>query len=249
MHTIIQLTDLHFASNGEKNFDIDTTQNLYTIIDVLKNEIFDEIVITGDLAFREGQPEIYQQLQEILSQFNKPITAIPGNHDNGALQSKYFPIKTIDAIGEEFYFSRKIKNYTAIFLDTSKEYISEAQLAWIKKELDTVESKCIIFMHHPPLKCGIKYMDKKYPLQNIDNLQTIFSYCKTELYIFCGHYHAPCTVHFKNQHIHISPSAFYMLNQESETFSIESLLIGFRKIQISNEHITTRVRLFECNKA
>lgn len=246
MYTFIQLTDLHYTDKGEKSFDVDTPHNLQFLIDKISHEQFDELIITGDLAFRMGTDSIYENIKKSLNSIHQPITVISGNHDNPCLLNKYFHTPTESSNKDELYFSRTIENYLTLFLDTSNETLSEGQLNWIDTQLRNNTKNCIVFMHHPPVLCGVKYMDKKYPLQNINELQNIIlKYKNTKFHFFCGHYHAIRSYYHKNQNIHVSPSAFYVLNQNADSFDIESYQIGYRKIFISPDSIATTVRLLE----
>ncbi len=52
--------------------------------------MYDYIVITGDICFREGQQEIYEWLKQYLNKLAKPYYIIPGDHDKKDILKSVF---------------------------------------------------------------------------------------------------------------------------------------------------------------
>ena len=131
---------------------------------------FDALVLLGDLA-EYGTLAEYETLKYILSPVLKnfeKLYAVSGNHDvrlrNYLKQTErfsYFLSSIKNGVANprgRYYFSNEINGYKFILLGADKtcfeaSYISDAQLNWLKKELDEYDGgKPVFVFNHQPLK-------------------------------------------------------------------------------------------------
>ena len=73
-------------------------------------------------------------------------------------------------------------------------------------------------MHHPPLHAGVPFMDNQHALKNREEVQSILFEHPFNVNIFTGHYHVEKMIRKKNIVVHITPSCFFQIAQESEEF-------------------------------
>src|SRR5690554_3139552 len=232
---IIHISDLHIGEENEDTHNIDTRKNFSTLLSTITKHNFDILVIGGDLAYSTGSKTIYSYIAQKLKAIHQQVFIIAGNHDKKELLAQHFPTAFPS---KKLYYTIKIEGKKLIFLDSSNRYIDTEQLSWLTKELQN-EKDSIIFMHHPPLLAEVPHMDKKYPLQNRDELTRILYSHPYPLTIYCGHYHCAKTIQSQNITVHICPSNFYQINDNSQLFKIAHTHIGFQKISIQKKTIHT----------
>ena len=241
---IIQLTDLHIGEEGEDTFKVDVRGNFLKALRWLKASPPDHLVLSGDLCYLSGKPEIYDWIRNQLENFPCPVWFMAGNHDNPLMLAKAFGLEH-RLHGNELYFTEKLGGREFVFLDTATYEVSEAQQTWLKSLLDRREDPVYVFMHHPPTLMGTPFMDGKYPLRNWAAVKDIFLSCRGAVYVFSGHYHIERSVHLKNLHIFVTPSTFFQIGQFSDEFQVDHYRIGWRELVWKGEEFQTAVRYLE----
>lgn len=242
---IAHITDLHIGREGEFPYDTDVRSRFRRIVAVLRAQRFDAMVIGGDLCYREGDAEIYAWIRAELASLSAPVFVIPGNHDDTVLLAEAFDLRH-ELKGGKLYYRRMIGSVPALFLDTADATLSVEQLDFLEERLSGAgEDHPLIFMHHPPVRAGVHYMDLKYPLLNMREVQQRISSTGKNCSIFCGHYHAEKTVSTDAMRIYLTPSTFVQIDQEAESFQIDHRRIGWRMIQAEKGTIMSSVRYLE----
>ena len=158
---LIQITDLHVGKIGDDSYGVNVRQNFLDVLEAVKAENPDRIVISGDLCLHDGEPEVYEWIKGHLDKSGLPFDIISGNHDNAAQIAECFGLNEFLTDGQLF-FKKKYDNQTFLFLDTTDYTLPETQLIWLEKELKNLNEELIIFIHHPPVKSGVPFMDNKY---------------------------------------------------------------------------------------
>ena len=240
---IIQITDLHIDEEGSYPFDIDVRKNFIRILTYIKKQKPDHLVISGDLCYRDPKEEIKQWIKEVLDFSQLEYSIIAGNHDDSQMMAKIFNTQHLLNEGE-LYYARKIGKETVLFLDSAKGSLSTKQSNWLRRQLKNATDDVLIFMHHPPIKAGIPFMDNRHPLQYIEKIQKIFFDHPANIHVFCGHYHVEKTILLKNLSVHITPSCFFQIDHHSSEFKVDHHRIGYREIVLDNHALSSTVRYF-----
>ena len=243
---IVQITDLHIDVKGEYPFNIDVRKNFTEILKTVRDIQPDHLVISGDLCYRTGEAAIYKWIKNRLDLQEFPYSVIPGNHDDSVLMAKLFKLDHLLS-GDEIYFAKKIGKFVCLFLDSGKGFHSENQLNWLKRQLKNAQGDLIVFMHHPPVKVGVPFMDNKHALQDIDTIQEIFTSYHSNIDVFCGHYHIEKTLRLKNIMIQITPSCFFQLDQNEPEFKVDHHRPALRVIEKDKHHLQSTVQYFDEN--
>ena len=239
---IIQLTDLHIDSNGDATMGIDVRQNyLDALQKIRREENPDHLVITGDLCHTRGDRSVYEWVKDRTDLIGVPIHVLNGNHDEVTALSEVFGCDRLMIEGE-LYYHRIWNDLDALFLDTGKGYVSEAQMLWVDGKLQNSRREVVIFMHHPPLNGGVQFMEKNYPLRNREAFAQLLFSCPNPLTVFCGHYHAAVTVQQENVTMHIAPSTFYQIKSQPDDFEMDHHNPGYRVIHFEENGIRSEVR-------
>ncbi len=227
----IQITDLHIDQAGECPFEIDVRQNFFDVLDAVAAEKPDHLVVSGDLCYRVGEENIYRWIRAQLDGLPFAYEVIAGNHDDSAMMAEVFE-RTHLLIDSEIYFAKKWGKQPALFLDTAVGHHSDNQLKWLKRQLKNINSNLLVFMHHPPFKAGVPYMDDNHALQDMEQVQALFAEFPHQISVFCGHYHIEKTVVHDNVTLMITPSCFFQIGQQSEDFSVDHHRIAYRIIEV-----------------
>lgn len=244
---IVQITDLHIDQENEFPHDIDVRKNFQRVLRAIRQIKADHLVVSGDLCYDVGDVSIYKWIKEQLDLCRVSYDVIGGNHDDSLMMAEVFGLKHL-CTDDEMYFAKKVGKTTCIFLDSVKGFHSEKQLKWLKRQLNNNLEDIIIFTHHPPIKAGVPFMDNKYPLQNIDDIQKVFSSHRGFLNIFCGHYHVEKSIQKDNILVQITPSCFFQIDQNYEDFKVDHHSIAYRLIDTSNNSLKTSVKYFRGSK-
>ncbi|MDR2439482.1 MAG: metallophosphoesterase [Planctomycetaceae bacterium] len=118
------------------------------------------IIVTGDFAFLQGQPEDYKNLKTLVTPYldaEIPVHVSLGNHDH--LNNLYgaFPDfqKEKPLVADENVAILETPNCNLFLLDSLYQtnvtpgFLGITQLRWLKKELTTRQNKpAILFAHH-----------------------------------------------------------------------------------------------------
>lgn len=244
---IVLITDLHIGKEGENTYGVDVRKNFLTILEAIKKEQPDTIIVNGDLCFDQGEVAIYQWIKKHLDQLAIPYYLTVGNHDNGEMMASIFDLQD-DFHENSLYFTHQFGDWKAIFLDTGTRRVSETQLKWLTKELQFDNQPTLIFMHHPPIISGVNFMDAKYALDNMADFQKVLAKDSRHIPIFSGHYHTEKTVFKGNITLQITPSCYVQIAHQPTDFVVDHYQIAYRKIELLEDSWRSTVRYFEGSK-
>lgn len=228
------VTDLHIDNKDKMNFGIDAKSNLLLLLEDIKKQQIQHLIILGDLCNMDPKIYIYKWIKDQLNKYNFTFNIIPGNHDDPLMLKEVFGLKNS-------FFSMKEWGRKVLFLNTSNNSLPIEQLDWIKNELELCDKEVIIFMHHPPTLLNCNMMDSNYPLQNIDQTQELFMNLGKELTVFCGHYHDEVEFQYNNQHIFLTPSNVFQIDEVIQEFTIKTFNPGWRFVEFKKDIIKTKV--------
>jgi Icc protein len=161
-HFIVHISDTHLIAGPGNLYDstVNGDGSLKQLLSELEKSQSkpDAIIFTGDLA-DTGEAEAYEKLKEIVEpvaeRMGTEVIWVMGNHDDRGnfrrlLLNEEPTYESIDRVYD-------LNGLRIISLDTSvlnHHYgkISDEQLEWLAKELETpAEFGTIIAMHHPPI--------------------------------------------------------------------------------------------------
>lgn len=193
---IAQITDTHIKPEGMLAYGhIDTAAFLARAVDhILHLDPRPDVVLgTGDLV-DGGLPEEYRRLHHLLSPLPMPVYLIPGNHDDREALRQVF--------ADHPYMPRQgFIQYVVddgplrlVALDTllpgkSGGLVDAERLHWLDARLAEAPTKpTMIFMHHPPFKTAIEYMDN-IGLEGTAAMADVVRRHPQVERVVCGHLH------------------------------------------------------------
>jgi len=231
---IAQISDLHIPKPGSKTYGIaPMAENLAECITHL-NQLSpqpDIVLVTGDISSTGTFTEL-NYAATLLAQLQMPFYVIPGNHDDRQLLWDAFNGEACPCEKNSFiqyvidqHELRLIALDSTIPRESGGE-ICEQRVKWLDKCLAEDNSKpTIIFMHHPPIKCGVQETDLDGFIGSQQLGKVIEKYNNIEA-VVCGHIHRPAHSRWHGTVVSTAPSMGMQevldLNLETEAFVLEA---------------------------
>jgi len=239
---IAQVTDTHIGPMNIKYRGIEPRRQFLDVLRALTKMKPDLLVLSGDLAAVEGEPEAYAWIRDVLVELPYPYLVMAGNHDHVVRMNNAFQLQETDISQGMLFFNRTIKDKRLLFLDSSPYRIAKQQLEWLKEELNDYHKQVLLFVHHPPLRCGCTFMDDHHGLQNGEEVWQVLEQFPQVQHIFCGHYHTEKTIIQSGKSVHLTPSTVFQINAESPKFGIDHTNPGWRMIEWDDTQVHTYVK-------
>ena len=217
---IAQISDFHVRAYGEEGtFGIDNNANLRAAVAML-NDLDpgpDVVIGTGDLTNR-GRPEEYVALRDLLAPLEAPIYLIPGNHDVPRYLRATFSDHDYLADGDQFVcyvverYPLRLIGLDSTLPDAHNGAVCSKRLAWLKSRLEEAPSRpTFLFMHHPPFRTGIWWMDGIGIIEGGDGLRDLLGAHPQVQRIVCGHLHRPIQANLGRTPVSVCPSTSYQV--------------------------------------
>lgn len=231
---LIQLSDCHLlADPAALTRDYNTHQSLrHTLEQIHQQDHADAFIFTGDIS-QDGSAASYQHLNDLLTVLDKPVYALPGNHDNAPLMREQLRAQCVH--------TADLEHWQVLLLDSpvsGEAYgeISPADLNWLNLWLKTsIDKHTLIAVHHQPLPVGSQWTDE-IMLQNGDQLLNILKgYSHVKGLIF-GHVHQEFDRQFEHIRIMGCPSSCFQFQAGVDDFAVdESLKPGYRWLELEDD--------------
>ena len=196
MLTIAQITDLHVTTRRDPLNHVRNEQRLRQVlrsIHALKPRPV-AIMASGDLV-DNGRPDEYAELKAILDECEIPIWFGMGNHDKReAFLATFASGFQLDPDGFVQY-AVDFPGLRMIVCDTLEEGhdlcgFTATRAQWLADTLDADRvTPTVIFMHHPPIVSGVRWMDPEPDAPWIGQLAEAIRGRDQIKAVLCGHVH------------------------------------------------------------
>ena len=238
---IVQLSDVHIPPWETTRFGVSIRNHFIKTLDAIVARGDDQLILTGDLAYRHGDVRAYRWLKDKLDQCGLPYIVIPGNHDKRQQVADIFGMQDKWRHGK-IYFKEVMDGLHSFFLDTADSSLDKRQRDWLVRETAKLSKAAALFIHHPLSLCDCSYMDRKHPLKNTGEALTMLEGCPNIKWVFCGHYHTDKEVSLKHAVQYLTPSTWYQIGTEKSTFEVSGRLPGFREISWNPLNLSLKTR-------
>lgn len=170
MLTVIQLSDTHFSTPGNRShggFGYDTDAAFDAVLtDAFDDNTPDLVVVTGDIA-DHGRPDEYEVATGHLSRIPAPVNIVPGNHDfdlplTASVPRPGLSMDRVQRFGPWLFiyadsnFDGRTVAEDGRLIDLDRRIEATGQLgprevAWIDGVIEAAEAEHVfVWMHHPP---------------------------------------------------------------------------------------------------
>lgn len=248
----VQLSDVHFSTSGQNTTFKMTGESGRLLEDAVSqvNEMsgVNFVMFTGDQVNVPYEKELKAFLP-YAEKLNVPWYITFGNHDRcvGGFLTKKLYLDIVGSHNENFKFQKPYytfvpqKGFKAIVLDTipsdtltSNGRISEEQLVWLEKELDSAGKDIVlIFMHVPVIE---PFPSSGHRLLNAGEVQAVIEKHKNPIGVFQGHYHASKITQHGNV-LYVSSPALVSYPNAFRVISVSNL---WRKVVFDIRTVETR---------
>ncbi len=211
---IAQISDAHIVKRGSKTFGVAPMETNLALVIAHINQFEpkpDLVLLTGDVTDHGSKAEVANAAR-LLGNLNYPYYIIPGNHDDRSNLWSEFANSACPSRTSEF-INYVIDGFDVrlIGMDTTIENahggeLCDVKLAWLDKQLsEQPDRPTIIFMHHPPIKCGVIETDVDGFIGSEMLGEIVKKYSCIER-ILCGHIHLPTHSRFHGTIVSTAPS-------------------------------------------
>ncbi len=234
-----QISDAHIGDDDRLVQDIDVRKNFLTAYNSESMKDLDLLVLSGDLA-DNASTDAYSFIAGVIKDSKVPVCIIPGNHDNLEVMEKVFDLKDKVHNGK-CYYRYDLDGRSIFFLDSADGTVSSDQLSWLEQETAKIDGEVLLFLHHPPCLCGHKFMDLRYSMKNIAEVQATLSKIKNLKHIFVGHYHSEMTIQLEDKTVYVTPSTQMQIDPNITVFCLSSAAPRWRLIEWGENFMETKV--------
>lgn len=240
---LVQLTDLHLLANPRGRVrKVDVRAAFARVLHEARGREPDYYVLTGDLA-DDGKRESYEALREMLREVLDHTVVLPGNHDDPSLLRTFFP-SSVGAPGR-VGFTFHAGGWQVIGLDTKVAgrvlgRIGPEQSSWLDAELSSSGEPAIVFLHHPPIRVGTRWLDPSR-LADAERLSELARKHLRLRVIACGHAHMDVSGRLGGADVFVTPSTAFQFVAGSWWPRItghDGQGTGFRLFDLAETHAT-----------
>lgn len=235
-----QISDIHIGEDENLVQGIDVRANFMKALNSKSMQDLDLLVLSGDLANEDAEPGAYRYVADVMSRYKGPYCIIPGNHDRLEVMEKYFDLSGKVHNGK-CYYRYDLEGRSIFFLDSACGVVSRDQLDWLKEEAAKIDDEVLLFVHHPPCFCGHRFMDLRYHMKNMVEVQEVLAGIKNLTHIYVGHYHAQFEVNMGRQVVHVAPATQLQIDPNTPYFNLQSAAPGWQLIKWGENFVETEV--------
>lgn len=233
MIRIAQLSDIHISADGTHPRGIDVRTNFQRALTELDGGEYDLVVLSGDLAATRDHAAAYDWIRVQIDDLSIPTLCMAGNHDDRGQLARSLRV-AVDPTEGDLRARRRLDGVTVYALDTSTGHLPESQLSWLERWVGEDDQLPVIFMHHPPVDCGCRFMDRRMPLLNRQEVWRRLSTIAARGAIFCGHYHTHKVVLQDGVSTVLCPSTELQIARNTDGFEVEHQRPGYLEIEASD---------------
>ena len=243
---LIQITDTHLlADTSLEAHGVNPYHNLERIIThVLHLDPPPTFVIfTGDLI-SDDDPRSYCHVKRLANRLTSPVYFAMGNHD---LRQPFRRIVLEEASpgAEPYFYVFDAAGYRFVVLDTVVEgqvagELDAAQLGWLDNTLaEGSRQRTVLFMHHPPVRTGVDWLDA-YPFGNGGDLLNILTSHRQVQRVFFGHVHMPTHITERGVQFSSAPSSAYQFGDAVTAPKVCSGSPGYGIVHLLDGQLSSR---------
>ncbi len=228
---LLHITDFHLGNNqGDCLASVDCDASLIRVINALKNECCDGLLVTGDIA-HYGAESAYRRLQSYLSDISVPVYMLAGNHDDMAsMQSVFGDLEKELVLGD----------WQLILLDSNESQcdygqLSADELSFLETTLQSNQARhSLIALHHPPVDIGSAWMDAMQ-LKNKQAFFDIIDRFDSPRTVIWGHIHQEFDQQRKAVRLLSSPSTCSQFLPRSAQHQLDRKGPGYRWLELNTD--------------
>ncbi len=230
MVRIAQVSDFHIGSDPEYRLaGVHTRRTYHTIMEEVRKENADILLMTGDIAADYSQPA-YRHFFASLESFPQPMYWLPGNHDL---------VEVAESVENMVPFRPcfEVENWRIIMLDSviyrsPNGGLGGDELAKLEHLLtENRQPHVMICLHHHPVDIDSTWLDTQR-VADADQFFAILDRFPQVRGIFWGHIHQQFETERKGVMLRSVPSTCIQFKPRSHDFALDTIAPGYRMIDL-----------------
>ena len=211
---IVQISDLHIAGPDKKTLGVaPMAENLARCVNHI-NQLDprpDLVIVTGDIS-NDGLRSETEEAAQILNDLRWPYYIVPGNHDDRSHLWSVFGENACPTMYQGFInyviddFGIRLIGMDSTVPGEPGGEICQIRADWLEARLAEAPTRpTIIFMHHPPVRCGVLETDED-GFAGADLLGAVVENYSNIERIVCGHVHLLVHTRWRGTVVSTAPS-------------------------------------------
>ncbi|MGN7825000.1 metallophosphoesterase family protein [Chitinophaga sp. 22536] len=234
------VTDPHLDDAFTRGNQVPAREDLLLLLQEIAGKGISEVVIGGDI----GEPSSHTFLFDALKAYTPEYKIILGNFDKlEDVRQHYDPPVRVDGT---MCYSEDRDGFRYIFLDSSSEVLSDAQLQWLEQVLKTA-GKVILFVHHPIVEIPV-WLDGLQPFRGREKIKALLLDHRHDVHIYCGHLHITDQRQEQNIRQTVTPATSAQFIKEATEAVVDLSYFGYSIITITGDTVTTEIVRRERNR-
>lgn len=230
---IIQISDCHVSADPDALYrGQNAVANLQKILHLVRRWNPVLVLLTGDLS-EDGSQESYECTSALLAQTGVPVLALPGNHDDLELMSRYFRLGPWHGP-----HVMEVENWQLVLLDSTEAdrisgCFSSSSLEQIRTSLhDQGRGHTLVALHHQPVAVGAPWIDR-YMLESAAQFFEVVDQSARIRCISWGHVHHDFQVQRKGVTLLGAPSTVANSIPGAQHFTLDPTGPACRWLELS----------------
>lgn len=234
---VLHLSDPHlFADENSTLLGVNTNESLEAVLDdIFRRKINpDLIVVTGDIS-QDYTGNSYRKFVEHLSQLNKPVISLAGNHDERPKLKKHLSqslFSTTEQLITEHWQLLMLNSHVP---GKVHGHFDDTELAWLRDCLERNQDlPTMLFTHHHPVPVGSTWLDKIGVDNGQELVDLIAKFPQVKMCAF-GHVHQSVEMTHKNVDFRAVPSTCVQFKKHSADFSASEEKPGYNLYRCASD--------------
>ena len=232
---LVQITDCHLSADPStvlRGGHPDARLNA-VVEHLVRVDPPDLVVVTGDIS-NDGSLASYRRFHRYLRRLRCPVHCLPGNHDRPDRLRRSLSRRPCHVVKTVRY-----RGWLLCFLDTTVPgrcggHLRQAEWARIEARLRRHPGiPTLLFLHHPPLPCGSRWMDEAMLLDNPERLFDGLRDHPQVRALIWGHIHQPFESSSRNGiQCWAAPATAMQFRSQSPDFATDDAPPAYRRIRL-----------------
>lgn len=225
-----------FADRNESLRGTVTYSSLRRVLDHIEESRWpaDLIALTGDLV-QDDSSAAYDHIVTLMEPLGLPILTVPGNHDIRALMQAALHEPVFHYCGSLVRDRWLIVGLDSCVTGSAGGRVADSELVRLHNEIAATGAEHVaIFLHHPPLPVGSRWLDSVGMENGPEFLHAIGESGKVRAALF-GHVHQ----RFEGSHASVkiigTPSTCRQFKIGSDEFALDEHPPAYRRIELHSD--------------
>ncbi|MDG2376302.1 MAG: 3',5'-cyclic-AMP phosphodiesterase [Woeseiaceae bacterium] len=231
---ILQVTDPHLYAEADGSLrGTVTADSLNAVVDHIRRQEWpaDFVVSTGDIV-QDDSASAYARFKDLMAPIGLPVHCIPGNHDVPALMQAALS-------GGPWHYCEAfvVSDWQIIGIDSYLKghaggKVSNEELSRLRQTLaNTNALHAAVFLHHPPLKMGSRWLDS-VGLHNAQEFLDLITTAGNVRIVIFGHVHQAFEEMYESIRIIGTPSTCAQFKPREVKFQLDDSPPAYRRISL-----------------